>query len=245
MRNVFEGFMLSLCFFTQLPALYHVKNVTQKTYKYLTLFIPINGLILALLTILFYHLLESETNQVFVSILASVFYLFMYGFLHLEAVADIIDAYYGGHSGKDTHVILKDSNVGALGAIGTFSLVLVKVSALSSLLISENFLAIILVLFISRLMAVFSIYSFEFHKDSKFIYSLKEPLEKNSMIVYGVLVVAGLSVFGYPWLVLPALLTTWLLKIWLMKNIGFLNGDGLGFIIEINELLLLSLLVII
>jgi adenosylcobinamide-GDP ribazoletransferase len=245
MKNIFEGFMLSLCFFTQIPALYHVKKVTKKTYKYLTLFIPINGLILSLITILFYHLLATETNHVFVSILSSVFYLFMYGFLHLEAVADITDAYYGGHSGKDTHKILKDSHIGALGAIGTFSLIIVKVLALSFLLIIQNYLGIVAVLFISRLMAVFSIYNFEFHKDSKFIYSLKAPLDKKSMIIFSLLSMLVLFGIGNIWLIVPALLTTWLLKIWLIKNIGFLNGDGLGFIIEINELLLLSLLILI
>jgi adenosylcobinamide-GDP ribazoletransferase len=169
----------------------------------------------------------------------------MYGFLHLEAVADITDAYYGGHSGKDTHKILKDSHIGALGAIGTFSLIIVKVLALSFLLIIQNYLGIVAVLFISRLMAVFSIYNFEFHKDSKFVHSLKEPLDKKSMIIFSLLSMLVLFGIGNIWLIVPALLTTWLLKIWLIKNIGFLNGDGLGFIIEINELLLLSLLILI
>ncbi len=245
MRSFFEGFMLSICFFTQIPALYHVKKVTNQTYKFLALTIPINGLILAFVTIVFYHLLSSDANEIYVAILASVFYLFMYGFLHLEAVADITDAYYGGHAGKDVHEILKDSNVGALGAIGTFSLILVKVSALSYLFIEGNYLGIIAVLFISRLMAVGAIYRFDFHVDSKFIHSMKEPLDKKSMIIFTVLSLLITLSLNHLLLILPALIITFMIQKWLIKNIGFLNGDGLGFIIEINELILLNILIFI
>jgi len=243
MRSFFEGFMLSVCFFTRIPALYHVKNLTDKTYKFLALTIPINGLILASVTILFYRLLSTHAHEVYVAILASVFYLFMYGFLHLEAVADITDAYYAGHGGKDVHKILKDSHVGALGAIGTFSLILVKVSALSYLLIEGNYLGIIAVLFLSRMMAVVAIYRFDFHDDSTFIHAMKKPLDEISMAIFAVLALLILLGLNHLLLLLPALLITLLVQKWLTKYIGFLNGDGLGFIIEINELTLLNLLI--
>ncbi len=245
MREIFKGFILSISFFTQIPILYHVKNITNKTYKYLALFIPLNGLLLSLIVIGLYTLLATETNQVFIAIFVSVFYLFMYGFLHLEAVADILDAYYAKHSGKNAYEILKDSHVGALGAIGTFSFVIVKVAGLSFLLIEESFLEIISVLVISRFMAFFSIFSFEFHKESKFIESLKSSIDKNSFFVVFIVLVIGLFFIGNLWLLLVAMFITWMLKIWLMKDIGFLNGDGLGFMIEINEVLLLSVLIII
>ena len=243
MRSFFEGFMLSVCFFTQIPALYHVKNLTHKTYKFLALTIPINGLILASITILFYHLLSMHANEIYVAIFASVFYLFMYGFLHLEAVADIIDAYYGKHGGKDAHEILKDSHVGALGAIGTFALVILKVSAMSYLLIEGKYIGIVAVLFVSRLMVVGAIYRFEFHSDSKFIHSLKEPLDHISMIILAIIALLILIGLHHPLLVLPALFITLILKMWLMRHIGFLNGDGLGFILEINELILFNILI--
>ena len=116
MRAFFEGLILSISFFTKLPTPYLVKNITDKTYKYLTLTIPLIGLILATLMIGFYHVVINLTNDTSIALLAygltallaSVFYLFLYGFLHLEAVADVIDAYYGGHSGKDVRKILKD-----------------------------------------------------------------------------------------------------------------------------------------
>ncbi len=245
MKSFFEGLMLSICFFTRIPAPYHVKTLSSQTYKFLALTIPINGLILASVTILFYHLLSFYASEIYVGVLASLFYLFMYGFLHLEAVADITDAYYGGHSGKDVHKILKDPNVGALGAIGTFSFMIAKIAALSYLLIEGYYLGIIAVLFISRLMAVLVIYGFDFHKESTFIQSMKKPLDKKSMIIFVILSLIILFGLNHLFIILPALIITFLLKIWLMKYIGFLNGDGLGFIIEINELILLNILIFI
>jgi adenosylcobinamide-GDP ribazoletransferase len=244
MRSFFEGFMLSICFFTRIPALYHVKKLTDKTYKFLALTIPINGLILALITILFYHLL-STSHQMYVAILASVFYLFMYGFLHLEAVADITDAYYAKHGGKDSYEILKDCHVGAVGAILTFSFLIVKVAALSYLLIEGDYLGIVTILFLSRMMALLAIYRFDFHEDSTFIHAMKKPLDKLSMILFAVFSLIVLLSLNHLLLLAPALIITLLIKIWLTKYIGFLNGDGLGFIIEINELILLNLLIFI
>jgi len=253
MRAFFEGLILSISFFTKLPTPYMVKDITDKTYKYLTLTIPLIGLILATLMIGFYHVVINLTNDTSIillaygltALLASVFYLFLYGFLHLEAVADVIDAYYGGHSGKDVRKILKDSHVGALGAIGTFCFILVKVAGLSYLLIEGKYLGIYAVLFLSRALVVASIYRFEFHHESKFIDALKTPLDKTSMIVFSIFVLLVMFGLGYPLLVLVGLLFTYLLQKWLLKYIGFLNGDGLGFIIEMNELLFIYLLIFI
>jgi adenosylcobinamide-GDP ribazoletransferase len=246
MRAFFEGFILSISFFTKLPTPYMVKNITDKTYKYLTLTIPLNGLILATLTIGFYSFLVNFSSHPIyevTALLASVFYLFLYGFLHLEAVADVIDAYYGSHSGKDVREILKDSHVGALGAIGTFCFILVKVAGLSYLLISEQYLGIFAVLFLSRALIVASIYRFEFHHESKFIEALKKPLDKASMVVFSLFVLFVMFGLGYPLFILAGLLFTYMLQKWLLKYIGFLNGDGLGFIIEMNELLFIYLLI--
>jgi adenosylcobinamide-GDP ribazoletransferase len=245
MREFFDGFILSISFFTKLPTPYHVKKTTDDVYKYFTLSIPLNGLILGLISILFYDLLSTHAEKVYVAVLTSVVYLFLYGFLHLEAVADIVDAYHGSHGGKNAHDILKDPHVGAIGAIATFSLVIVKVASFSYLLLQEDYLSILAVLYISRLMAVFAIYRFEFHKDSKFIQKLKEPVTDISILLLLIFSLLVLAILKQVLLLFVAFVITFLLYKWLIKNIGFLNGDGLGFMIEIDELLLLNLLIFI
>ncbi len=243
MRNFFEGFILSLSFFTRINIPYHVKKISDKTYKYLALTIAFNGLILGTITILLFILFSLYTNIIYASIVVSVIYLFLYGFLHLEAVADIIDAHYASHGGKDPHEILKDSHVGAIGAISTFSLVLLKVSAMSYLLIEGNFLGILATLYLSRLMIVGIIYKSDFHNQSKFIYSMKNQLDQKSMTILALVSLVIVISLNNILLIPISFMTAIILKNWLIKNIGFLNGDGLGFIIEINELLLLNILI--
>jgi cobalamin synthase len=110
-------------------------------------------------------------------------------------------------------------------------------------LIAGEYLGIVAVLFLSRMMAVVAIYRFEFHKDSTFIHSMKKSLDKISMAVFAILALVVLLGLNHLLLLLPALIITLLVQKWLAKYIGFLNGDGLGFIIEINELILLNLLI--
>lgn len=243
MKNFFEGFVLSLGFFTILTFPYKVKNINSKTYKYLALTLPASGLILGAITVFLYHSLTPFADAIYVGVLVSVIYLFLYGFLHLEAVADVIDAYFASHGGKNAREVIKDSHIGALGAVGTFSFMILKVSAICYLLVEGDYLGVVAVLFISRLMAIGAIYSFDFHSESKFIYLLKDAIDKKSLIILAVISLVLLAFLGNLSLLIFAIVLTYLIKRWLMRHIGFLNGDGLGFMIELNEIVLLNLLI--
>ncbi len=244
MKNFFEGFILSLSFFTQINIPYYVKNITDNTYKYLALTIALNGLVLGVITISLFITLSLYSNTIYASIVASVLYLFLYGFLHIEAVSDIIDAYYASHGGKDSYEILKDSHVGAIGAIGAFSIVILKVSAISYILLEGDFLGFLTALYLSRLMIIYTIYQEKFHSQSKFIYSMKKKLDQNSIIVLTLISLILLFILNNILLIPISIIIAIILKNWLIKKIGFLNGDGLGFMIEINEIILLNVLIL-
>ena len=74
------------------------------------------------------------------AILCAILYLFLYGFLHLEAVCDTIDGYFASLSNKDVYEVMHEPQVGSIGAIGGFCFVLLKVLAISYLLYSESFI---------------------------------------------------------------------------------------------------------
>jgi len=221
MKQFFEGTLLSICFFTIFPIFYTVKEMSQERYRYLAIMIALSGLILGGFIITLFFLLSPYANALYVSVLVSVLYLFMYGFLHLEAVADIIDSFYAKHGGKDAYVVVKDG----------------------ALLLEGNFLGIVAVLYLSRMMATGAIYNFSFHPESTFILSMKEALNNKSMLIFLLISLTILFFLNHLWLLPFAVLATLALRWWLKKYIGFLNGDGLGFIIEFNELLLLNVLI--
>jgi cobalamin synthase len=84
---------------------------------------------------------------------------------------------------------------------------------------------IIFALIFSRSSIFFAI-ELQYHKQSKFINSLKNSIEIS---------------FIYRILFLPFNILTKLILKKLKKHIGFLNGDTLGFNIELQEIILLNI----
>lgn len=162
---------------------------------------------------------------IYKAILCSILYLFSYGFLHLEAVCDTIDGYFASLSKKDVYEVMHEPQIGAIGAIGGFSFVLLKIAAIACLLYYECYIVIILSLILSRCSLFFAL-DLKYHKESHFIKSMQESFKT--------------SVFA-KLLFLPFhLFTKAILKL-LKKKLGFINGDTLGFTIELQEIIYLNI----
>jgi adenosylcobinamide-GDP ribazoletransferase len=240
MKDFLEGWVLGIGYFTRIPLPFKILEVTQKKYSYLALTLPLVGFMLGMLTVGLYILFSTYSNRYFAAFLASVLYLFIYGFLHLEAVSDIVDAYYGGHSGKDRYEILKDPHIGAIGAFWGFGLLLIKVASMTMLLASDAYSAVISVLILSRLGAVWLIFAGGFHKNSLFILHMHNVLEKRDIWFVTILSFVFVTVLGYWWLCVFIGILVFGLQRWLRREFGFINGDGLGFVIEMAEVWMLT-----
>ncbi len=244
-KEFFKGFILSIGFFTIFRIPVQIKNITNDTYRFLALTIPFNGILLASSLILIFIFLSYFLPVTHSAIISSVAYFALYGFLHLEAFVDIVDAIYASHSGKDTYAILKDSHIGAIGAIAIFCFIIVKITLFVYLLIHHKYLIIFIITFLSRLSATWLIYGYDFHPKSKFILSMKKSILKKDMIILFLFVALLSLLFKSVHLLVLMLLFSWELKNYLIKKIGFLNGDGLGFVIEVNEVLLIFVYLVI
>ena len=243
MKNFLEGMVLGIGYFTRIRIPYEVKQMHSEIYRFMVLALPVSGLLLGVLTLLGYQMLAPYANAYFVAFLFSAFYLAGYGFLHLEAVMDIVDATYGGHSGKDRYAILKDPHIGSIGALYTFTLVLVKLAALTLLLHEKAYALVVVMLMLSRLSALWVIQWGTFHKNSAFIAKMQNALKPKDVTIATLLVWALAIYSGVWWLVFLGIGATFWLYRWLQKEFGFVNGDGLGFIIEVVETAGLVLLV--
>ena len=240
MRAIFEGLVLSLGYFSQIHLPYRVQKVIPRVYGFMALSLPFVGMLLGILTVAIYLFVSSLFDDVYGGVFAAIVYMALYGFIHLEGMSDIIDAYYAKHSGKEVYTVLKDPTIGALGAIGTFCFILLKSLVLFYLFRSQLFYGVIVGMGLSRLMAVVLIYLASFHSGSTFIMKMKKGISLQAFWAV-VCVVAMMSMLVSFTLFLLALVVTYILYIWLQKNIGFLNGDGLGFVIEIIEWVLFNI----
>jgi len=226
MKYFLDGVKYGISYFSILPIKLDYFEANKSFYKGVLYSLPLVGLLLSLIVVSLYIL--APLPQIYKAILCSVLYLFLYGFLHLEAVADTIDGYFASLSKKDVYEVMKEPYIGSIGAIGTFCFVLLKILALSYLLYLEEFLYIILTLILSRVTVFFAL-QLEFHEKSDFINSLKDSYSSN--------IILELILF-------PIVISTKYILNKLKKNLGFLNGDTLGFNIEFQEIVLLNIAII-
>ncbi len=244
MKLFFEGFILAIGFFTRLPLPYIVKQIETEHYRFLAGSLPLVGGLLGVIMIGLYQGLHTLTSPLYVGVLVASIYLLMYGFLHLEALADIADAAYAKHSGKDAYEILKDPHIGAIGTISVMVFVVVKLFVLSLLLQEGAFGAVVLVLMLSRLMATGAICLLEMHPNSRFILQMKEALHRKDIVILFALLGMFSLIVQLWWLGLVAIMIAGLVARWLKAHIGFINGDGLGFMIEVVEVVLLNIVLL-
>jgi adenosylcobinamide-GDP ribazoletransferase len=223
MKNFLNGIIYSISYFTTLPLKCKKFEANKSFYKGVVYGLPLSGLILGIISVGLYTILPFP--PLYKAILLSIIYLFLYGFIHLEAISDTIDGYFASLSGKDVYKIMKEPQVGAIGAIGTFCFVLLKVLALTFLLYYGCYITIILALIVSRASIFFAL-ELEFHKHSSFILLLQDAFTPP---LWFKLLLLPLSIF-----------TKFILNI-LKKHLGFLNGDTLGFTIELQELIYLNI----
>jgi len=185
--------------------------------------LPLTGLLLSFLTIFLFLLLPLPI--LYKAILCAILYLFSYGFLHLEAVCDTIDGYFASLSKKNVYDVMHEPQVGSIGAIGGFCFVLLKILALAFLLYYESYIIIMVSLILSRSSLFFAL-DLEYHESSKFIKSIQESFKSPVWLKI---------------LFLPINIFTKFILRTLQKKLGFINGDTLGFTIEIQEIVYLNI----
>jgi adenosylcobinamide-GDP ribazoletransferase len=225
-KDIINGIKYSISYFSILPIKVDMFEANDNFYKGVLFGLPLVGLLSALITIVIFIILPFPI--IYKAILCSILYLFLNGFIHLEGVADTIDGYFASFGKKDIYTVMKEPQIGAIGAIGVFCFILLKILAISYLLYCEQYIFIILAFMLSR-GSIFFALDLRFHKDSIFIQCLQNSIDIS---------------FIFKLLFLPINLLTKLTLRKLKKHLGFLNGDTLGFNIEIIEIILLNIAIL-
>ncbi|WP_072680622.1 adenosylcobinamide-GDP ribazoletransferase [Arcobacter sp. LA11] len=241
--NKFNQYILGLKFvfsyFTILPISFKEKDdlSAKNVLNSMLYFLPFMGFVLGVTVIFLYGFLENL--EWFGALICAVVYMILYGFIHTEAILDVVDAIYAKHGGKDAYVVIKEPNVGAMGVLYALAFVILKLGAIVFLLLNNLFLEFISVLIISRFMLIFLIRVFEFK--STFVNLLKESLSFNGLLfsfIFTVLMIIVLSGFKSLFLLVLGFIFSFLIFKFIKKKLGFLNGDALGMTLELTEILL-------
>ena len=236
-NHIYNGWKLAWSYFTIIPISFD-ENVSfnEVVYRYMLLFFPLVGAILALIASIIYSYIFFDLNWLGALIGASI-YMMLYGFLHTEAVADIADAIYASHSGKDSYEVIKDPTIGAMGLFWGMIVALLKLASITYLFLNLNPYWLIVVAISSRVALLGLIKLNQFR--SSFVLLLKSSLNLEHLLVgvflYTILLV---SIFGEIALIylVVSVITSLILSNCFKNSLGFINGDVLGATLEIAEI---------
>jgi adenosylcobinamide-GDP ribazoletransferase len=242
MKQILNAFYFALSYFSIIPVFVKEMKIDNNTYKYALALLPLVGAILASLVIGLNILLSEFFNPLYAAFVASVVYLALYGFLHLEAICDVVDAWFASYSGKDPYSIMKDPTIGAIGALYAFSFVLLKVGISTYVLYEQQYALFFVVLVFSRLNFMYLLQFFKFSKDSFLSLAFQSAgVGKLKIYTLSYVVLVLILLPSALFLLLVSMLSFYFVLKTLNKKFSFVNGDCLGFTLEHTELILLNI----
>lgn len=248
MKNELNILGSSLLYFSRIPLPFKVPYSKESMVKVLTWF-PFVGLLVGLVGASSWWGLSFLFPQPVAIVLSMVATILVTGAFHEDGFADVCDGFGGGYNKEKILLIMKDSMVGAYGALGMIMILLTKYVALANSDVSALFLIIIIAHTMSRASALFITQFFQYARseDSK----AKVPSQR---LAWGRFAVAMLFGFG-PMCLLPvaiywflpfiAIATALLMGFYYRKHIGGYTGDCLGATQQVVEIIIyLSFIII-
>ncbi len=227
-------------FYTRIPC---PKNITHHP-DYLnkaTRYFPFIGWIVGGISFLAFYLFSFFLSSEIAVILAIIASILTTGAFHEDGFADVCDGFGGGWTKEKILMIMKDSAIGAYGAIGLVLLFLLKFKLLSeSVLLFANNILLVFLLFISahslsRLAAISIIFTHEYSRDDAS--SKSKPIAKQytwkevfGSFFFGLVPVIVFSYFDLKFLlaIIPVFITRYFLARYFQKWIDGYTGDCLG-----------------
>ncbi|HWK05412.1 MAG TPA: adenosylcobinamide-GDP ribazoletransferase [Puia sp.] len=256
MKKEWKIFLTAIMYFTRIrvPAtIDHSPVYLQKSPKYFPIVGWIVGGICSLVFLVFAKFISAD-----IGIAASMITgLLTTGAFHEDGFADVCDGFGGGWTKEKILLIMKDSRIGAFGAIGLLGILSSKFLLLKELpaftpeldhptsLIFYNYRYFILGVIgahsLSRLMPVFVIQWRENVTDNE--HSKSKPVTGRKLTVAEMVLAVILALVPFvflPWpflgVILPMLYTTYALSKYFKKWIGGYTGDCLGAIQQVTEI---------
>ncbi|WP_316635750.1 adenosylcobinamide-GDP ribazoletransferase [uncultured Flavobacterium sp.] len=242
MKKELHIFFTCLMFYTRIPCPKNINHHPDYLNK-ATRYFPVIGWIVASISFLAFYLFSFFLSTETAVILAIIASILTTGAFHEDGFADVCDGFGGGWTKEKILVIMKDSAIGAYGAIGLVVLFLLKFKLLSesiSLFNNENSYLLIFLLFISahalsRLAAISIIFTHEYSRDDAS--SKSKPIAKNhswkeifGSFFFGLIPLFVFSYFQYKFLLalIPVFVMRYFLARYFQKWIGGYTGDCLG-----------------
>ncbi|MEX6502591.1 adenosylcobinamide-GDP ribazoletransferase [Pseudomonas zhanjiangensis] len=235
--------LIALQFLTRLPVRLAAMPSAAETGRSL-LWYPVVGLLIGLLLFGAHRLLGAAPVLLQAGLLLAL-WVGLSGGLHLDGLADSVDAWAGGFGDRErTLAIMKDPRSGPMAVVALVLLLLLKFVALVVLLEAGEVLPLLLVPWLARALLPLLWLSTPYVRPGGLGQALAEHLPRRELP--WVLAAHGVALLLCGWSALLALLVAAALFLWLrglmLQRLGGTTGDTAGALLELIECAVLLVL---
>lgn len=234
-------YIIALQFLTIIPLPFRVRCETSDLGRSMAFF-PLVGLTIGAMLAGADYLLDPWFPPEVVDILLIVLLSAVTGALHLDGLADVCDGLAARGDRARFLAVMKDSSIGAVGAVGLILGLFLKYQALS--FISPEFRREALFCFpmVARYAQVqLTVGSRRARQDGLGSVFVDGATARQFIIAYAVTLTFLFLLLGVPGVVIGIVsyVFTWLLKGWFHRRLGGITGDVIGCVSELNEIVCL------
>jgi adenosylcobinamide-GDP ribazoletransferase len=245
MMHQLRLFFTALQFFTRLPIPGWV-GFDPAWLNQASRYFPLVGVVVALITAAAYALAVQVLPPPVAAIISTAIGIYATGAFHEDGFADMCDGFGGGMTPERVLEIMKDSRIGAYGAIGTICMLALKLTALAMLPPLAAIGALLVAHPLSRLMATSLIWRLDYARAEGKAKPLAHKMSGTEFLLAAICAALPVPlVLALNWLPPAALLagvpaaaiaTFWLARK-CVRRIGGYTGDCLGAVQQVAEVM--------
>ncbi|PIQ89876.1 MAG: adenosylcobinamide-GDP ribazoletransferase [Candidatus Omnitrophica bacterium CG11_big_fil_rev_8_21_14_0_20_42_13] len=240
-----KQFLLALQFLTIIPV--RIKEVAEENIAQSMIFFPAVGLLLGVILCACDGLLSQLglirfcADTLLVGLL-----IILTGAIHLDGLADTVDAFASGKDKDGMLRVMRDSNIGTMGALSLILALLIKIGLISSLA-SAKYPALILMCVLSRWAQVCAVFFLPYARGEGKAKLFIKGMNRNIFIFAGL---SSLGIIFIAWRIkailvfVSAAAFTWVCLKCLRRKFGGATGDTIGAISELAEIVVLFSVII-
>lgn len=244
MGDYLNRFILMVQFFTRIPVNKTVP-VEKEDFRTGSIYFPVIGLIVGLVSALAYLLVSSTGNMFLSSIIAVLASVMVTGALHVDGLADTCDGVFSSRSKEKMLEIMKDSRIGTMGAIAIIFLVLAKVALIWGMNYRLAIASVIIAPVISRTSMLYGITIAKYPRENglgkTFIGNVTSKEFAKGLIICTLMIIPAARLFT-PLFIAAVAVVPRVFNRYIENRIGGMTGDTLGALNEIQEVLCLLML---
>ncbi len=233
--NQWRYFLTAVMFFTRIPV--HFAHFNQQELNQATRFFPLVGILVGSVGAVVFYLCHNILPLSIAVLLSMAATTMLTGAFHEDGLADTIDGLGGGWTREQALTIMVDSRIGSYGSIGLALVLLTKHQSLVE--ISAHFIPMALIAghALSRLCAVFVMFSQSYVKADGKAKPLATKIKPYELLIASFFGLLPLYFIGLNNLL--ALFPVAITGIWFSKTInarlGGYTGDCLGAMQQLTE----------